>query len=129
MELMNAMSNVTVTATDADGNVLTSGIVLRWCPDAGDDSVPDVKLHFRDYDEMMVYIRAHPEGVALSPEVLDDASVMSNLQLLAMHSPDKDVAELEKMLAEIKKASEQASKAAAQRQAKVDAGEGRGYNP
>ena len=123
------MSNVTVTATDANGNVLTSGIILRWRPPPVQLNAGDAKLYFHDCDEMMVFIRAHPKGVALSPEALDDASVMSNLQLLAMDNPDKDVAELEKMLAEIKKGSEQASKAAAQRQAKVDAGEGRGYNP
>ena len=127
--ILSTAGEASVTATDTDGNVLTSGIILRWSPDAGNDSVPDAKLYFHDYDEMMVYIRAHPEGVALSPEVLDDASVMSNPQLLAMHNPDKDVAELEKMLAEIKKGSGQASKVLRQRQAKVDAGEGRGYNP
>ncbi len=127
--ILSTAGEVTVTATDTGGTVLTSGIILRWRPDAGNDSVPDAKLYFRDYDEMMLFIRAHPEGIALSPESLDDASEMSNLQRLAVRNPDKDVAELEKMLAEIEKDSEQATKVLRQRQAKENADEGRGYNP
>ena len=64
--ILSTTGEASAFATDADGNVLTSGIILCWRPDAGNDSVPDAKLYFHDYDEMMVYIRAHPEGDAAS---------------------------------------------------------------
>ena len=127
--ILSTTGEASAFATDADGNVLTSGIILCWRPDAGNDSVPDAKLYFHDYDEMMVYIRAHPEGDARQPIALDDASVMSGIELLAMRNPDKDVAELKKMITEGKKGQTELVKANRKRQAKEDAGEGRGYNP
>ena len=124
-ERLSDAGEVSVTAADADGNVVTSGIILLWRTNAG----PETKLHFHDYDEMMVYIRAHPEGDARHSMALDDASVMSEIELLAMRNPDKDVAELKKILTEAKKGQTEADKANRKRQAKEDAGEGRGENP
>tara|TARA_B100001167_G_C16726371_1_gene283730 strand:- start:311 stop:715 length:405 start_codon:yes stop_codon:yes gene_type:complete len=128
-ERLSDAGEASVTATDADGNVVTSGIILCWRTDTADDSSAEIKLHFHDYDEMMVYIRAHPEGDARQSIALDDASVMSGIELLAMRNPDKDVAELKKMIAEGKKAQAELVKANRKRQAKEDAGEGRGENP
>ena len=54
---------------------------------------------------------------------------MSGIELLAMRNPDKDVAELKKMITEGKKGQTELVKANRKRQAKEDAGEGRGYNP
>ena len=54
-ERLSDAGEASVTATDADGNVVTSGIILCWRTDTADDSSAEIKLHFHDYDETVSY--------------------------------------------------------------------------